>query len=463
MVAVKRAAVCAEGREGEGAPATKVLKVASNDPTLGAKAKDADAASSAKEEGLPTEPTSAMVVRTVIRENHGDVIRKVAFNRTLPPRGEKAEGKESFCGFGESAGNVFATVGGNQAAVYDGRNFGNYVGLVVHYTHDEEGVELTTCCWADARGFTKHPKGDLHLCLGASSGDVLVLSVAEAAITHLLKGHAAPVTQLATSPARPGYLLSLSTKGGEVKLWDMYQERCLATFEVGSAVQSIAWSPDGAWFVAGTATGGLQKWPVEDPKALSEGEKRVKRAASENLKAAIAGLRHREAVDAIRFASTSTCLSKSVDGHVALWDWAAGKSLGAWDVPGSSMRCYSDLDVTQDGKYFVVGNAKGAVFVFRTREEEEEAKERGSTHTAAEAASKGEPVARLEAYKQKDPVRCCAISDDHRDVLSSLGDAFTFRYQHFKPKNNPKTKQPEKKEEAEAAAAGEEKENTASA
>ena len=55
-----------------------------------------------------------------------------------------------------------------------------------------------------------------------------------------------------------GYLLSLSTKGGEVKLWDMYQERCLATFEVGSAVQSIAWSPDGAWFVAGTATGGLQ-------------------------------------------------------------------------------------------------------------------------------------------------------------------------------------------------------------
>ncbi len=162
---------------------------------------DAGDAKEGAEGKLPTEPTSAMVVRTVIRENHGDVIRKVAFNRTLPPR----EGQEeSICGFGDSAGNVFATVGGNQASVYDGRNFGNYVGLVVHYTHDEEGVELATCCWADARGFTKHPKGDLHLCVGASSGDVLVLSVAEAAVTHLLRGHKGPVAQLATSPSKPG-------------------------------------------------------------------------------------------------------------------------------------------------------------------------------------------------------------------------------------------------------------------
>ncbi len=53
------------------------------------------------------------------------------------------------------------------------------------------------------------------------------------------------------------------------------------------------------------------------------------------------------------------------------------------------------------------------------------------------------------SYKQKDPVRCCAISDDHRDVLASLGDAFTFRYQHFKPK-----KQPQKKDEGEEEKAG---------
>ncbi len=43
-----------------------------------------------------------------------------------------------------------------------------------------------------------------------------------------------------------------------MKLWHMYEERCLATFDVAPAVQSIAWSPDGTFFVAGTATGSLQ-------------------------------------------------------------------------------------------------------------------------------------------------------------------------------------------------------------
>ena len=42
--------------------------------------------------------------------------------------------------------------------------------------------------------------------------------VAVAAVTHQLEGHKKEVIDLATSAARPGYLLSLS-KDDTVKLW----------------------------------------------------------------------------------------------------------------------------------------------------------------------------------------------------------------------------------------------------
>ncbi len=103
----------------------------------------------------------------------------------------------------------------------------------------------------------------------------------------------------------------------------------------------------------------VQKWAVEDPAALASngaGEGKKVERSFENLKSAVEGLgKHREAVDAIRFLpgarAGARCLTKSVDGNVCLWDWVAGKTLAAWKVPGPSARCYSDLDVTQDGRY----------------------------------------------------------------------------------------------------------------
>ncbi|QDZ20521.1 WD repeat domain-containing protein [Chloropicon primus] len=387
--------------------------------------------------GAPAGPTSKMVVRTVLRESHNRVIRKVAYNRTGAPFSREADPLES-------SANLFATVGGNQCTVYDGRHFGEYMGLVVHYVHQGEdggaGAELTSCAWTDARGQTNHPRGDDHVVVGTSDGEILVISVVEAAVTRKLVGHKREVFQLATSASCPGRLLSLS-RDGTVKLWSTYEERCLCTYKVGAQTSSIAWSPDGAWFLTGSAGGVLYRWFV-GPHGGDEERVVEKKAAGSFEKLAVEGVDHKDQVDSVTFVGGDgglRAMTKSVDGRIFLWqapgaeDPADGGSrIKAWRVPGS-VKCYSDLDVTGDGMYFTVGNSSGQVLVFETGE--------------------SDCVAKLEPHRVREQVTSCAVSDDHEDVIATLGDGYLFRYRHLPEgllaQKEEQEKQQEKQEEEE--------------
>ena len=374
-------------------------------------------------------PASGMTVRTVVRESHFTEIQKVVFHK-------------------QESSNLFATVGANQATIYDGRHFGEYCGLVVHYKHEEEeeAVCLTTCAFTDATKHTVHPRGDVELVVGDARGTISVISVAETAVTCELRedgpdGHSKGITRLETCTSLPGFLLSLA-QDGKAKLWSIYEERCLATFQVGSAAQSLAWCPSGEWFLVGTKTGALEKWFVDDDlmqamrQPLTTTTERRKRRKIEKAsgktfeKLSPRGVSHSAPVDDAKFIeggdsnAATTVVTKSTDGRIFVWSASEGKRLRSWKVPCTGP-CTSDIDVSGDGKYLVVGNSAGIVYVY-------------------DVEAEGESwLARLEPYKLRKRVRSCAISNDHQDIISTLGEGFLFRYRHFTPKKKKKEEEEE--------------------
>jgi hypothetical protein len=70
--------------------------------------------------------------------------------------------------------NLFATVGRDQATVYDGEHMGGHVGVVAHFTNaptqHAPGGELHALAWMSAAGWNDHhPAGDA--CLAVAGAD----------------------------------------------------------------------------------------------------------------------------------------------------------------------------------------------------------------------------------------------------------------------------------------------------
>jgi hypothetical protein len=70
--------------------------------------------------------------------------------------------------------NLFATVGKDQATVYDDEHMGDHVAVACHFTNapaeHAPGGELTAACWLSAAGWTDQPAGDA--CLAVAGADV---------------------------------------------------------------------------------------------------------------------------------------------------------------------------------------------------------------------------------------------------------------------------------------------------
>lgn len=140
--------------------------------------------------------------------------------------------------------NLFATVGKDQATVYDDEHMADYLGIVVHFAngqteHTAGGVrgargcwareasslrrsrpreestpvtlpallasaplllqELQACCWLNTSGWTEHPHGDACLAVAGADPNISVISTVEAAVTKLLKGESCALCALSTA------------------------------------------------------------------------------------------------------------------------------------------------------------------------------------------------------------------------------------------------------------------------
>lgn len=184
-----------------------------------------------------------------------------------------------------------------QATVYDDAHMGDSLAVVVHFTnkatqHAPGGVrlmllahstptlavsqDLTTCAWVNVDN-TSHPHGDAMLvrtpttrhphhtppppqAVAGRDQCISCISLVESRVVSLLQGrglctvcyalqhhhvgHTRPVLDVAGASACPGRVASLA-EGGDVRLWDAIEERCLGTVDVAGATCLVRHG--GAW------------------------------------------------------------------------------------------------------------------------------------------------------------------------------------------------------------------------
>ena len=93
----------------------------------------AEVSSRGGEQAFRVEALQGLSLRKVIKESHASPIHKLAFNTTSA-----------------ALGNLLATVGGDQATVYDDRHMGDHPAVVVQFKNAEtpqhKGGVRDTCC-----------------------------------------------------------------------------------------------------------------------------------------------------------------------------------------------------------------------------------------------------------------------------------------------------------------------------
>lgn len=173
------------------------------------------------------------------------------------------------------------TVAASSATVYDDEYMGDHVALVVHFTNAPSehapGGELSAAAWLSSEEWNKHPHGDACLAVAgadptisgeqqgsyhaltsttghcqATSGDWAcrvhvnaslshpclkhaVISVAEARVVKLLRGHTSEVVELCAAGAAAPRLLASLSRDGNLRLWDVAAEACLSSMQLPEA------------------------------------------------------------------------------------------------------------------------------------------------------------------------------------------------------------------------------------
>jgi hypothetical protein len=137
-------------------------------------------------------PPSHHCRHVLLQESHASPVHTLAVNHTNP-----------------QLANLFATVGKDQATVYDDEHMGDHVAVACHFTNAPSehapGGELTAACWLSAAGWTDQPAGDA--CLAVAGADINISG------TQLLLLNS-------SQPARPpasqlGWLLCVTAKAKE--------------------------------------------------------------------------------------------------------------------------------------------------------------------------------------------------------------------------------------------------------
>eukprot|EP00877_Chromochloris_zofingiensis_P014113 jgi/Chrzof1/8956/Cz03g30180.t1 len=342
-------------------------------------------------------------LKTVIKESHCSPIHQLCFNLSqLDCR------------------NLFATVGKDQATVYDDLHMGDYIGVVANYAVNESGEEpsqeFLACTWLSSKGWTQHPEGDAYVAIGGTDDTISIISVVEAKVIRQLSGSHAEVTELSAADDQPGLLLS-SSKDGVVRLWSVMDEECLAT--VPADAFAAALHPSGHYFLSCTRTGKLYKWqlthqPIDGaPSSASSAPYQLKEDISKEL-LRLPG--HEGAtIDCMRFINADRLVTKTHDGRMHVYDTNSWEAVAHWRVPGCSQAAASysgrcSFGHTRDGNFICVGNSKGSTFVFD--------------------ATTGCQVCRADAIRVEGPVRSCGLSEDCRHLLAVVGNGFIFRFEY---------------------------------
>ena len=227
-----------------------------------------------------------------------------------------------------NCGNLFATIGGDFATVYDDEHFGDHVAVVCQFkneaTDHTKGGDLTAVCWVDPSGYTAHELGDATLAVaGGDDNAVQVISVADGRVVSLMKGHTCSILAVAAGSSEGGHperLVSLDAAGNAV-VWNWRTQAKLGAFQVGDAI-SLAVNPDGSGVYTGHKGGFVKAWTLPENLDKKTPEKGI----------ALGVVCHgNNPVDCLKVAA-GKLFSKSVDGTIGVLDLGSGKTATTWKV-----------------------------------------------------------------------------------------------------------------------------------
>ena len=357
---------------------------------------------------LKTSFLQKVITKTIVREQCNPTtklersVRALAFNH-LPG----------------DCGNLFATVGGDFATVYDDEHFGDHVAVVCQFKNEAtahtKGGDLTATCWVDPVGYTTHELGDATLAVaGGDDNAVQVISVADGRVVSLMKGHSAAILAVAaghsgSDGSRPERLVSLDANGVAV-VWNWRTQAKLGEFNVGDAI-SLAVKPDGCGVYTGHKGGFVKEWTIP--------EKLAKSALSKLAGTALGVVCHgKNPVDCVKV-TAGKLFSKSVDGTVSVLDLESGKTVTTWKVEDCAKPGAKDLldgltsfGVDPAGEFLAVGNGEGEV----------------STYDV----STGQVINTVDQdrdFKHLNLVRAAGVSKDCRHVHACFGPGIVWRFE----------------------------------
>ena len=313
-----------------------------------------------------------------------------------------------------NCGNLFATIGGDFATVYDDEHFGDHVAVVCQFkneaTDHTKGGDLTAVCWVDPSGYTAHELGDATLAVaGGDDNAVQVISFADGRVVSLMKGHTCSILAVAAGSSEGGHperLVSLDAAGNAV-VWNWRTQAKLGAFQVGDAI-SLAVNPDGSGVYTGHKGGFVKAWTL--PESLDEiPEKGI----------ALGVVCHgKNPVDCLRV-TPGKLFSKSVDGTIGVLDLGSGKTVQTWKVEDCVKPSAKDLldgltgfGVDPAGEFLAVGNGEGEV----------------ATYDVAT----GQVIKIVEAdrdFKHLNLVRAAGVSRDCRHVHAAFGPGIVWRFE----------------------------------
>lgn len=362
----------------------------------------------------PAEVLSRLILRRIIKENHASPIKQIAFNFTKLANS-----------------NLVATVGGNQASVYDNehgvaKNAG-HLDLMINYVNPGKKAELNTCAWlGDLDPDDEGQDTDTYLAVGSNDSLIHIISIARCRVICVLQGHKGAVIDLAVHPQRSGCLLSVGADN-TVRLWDCRnpygepEKSCLATFETSAIVATF--SPEGTRFVTGGSGGALREWAIPGEYLDDEEEKTIGRTITE---CKLLPKKHRVDVDCVR-AVGGHYVSKDIEGKIVVWQAMDSEIVRTIRVPDCRLNSRSRFDVSEDGEFLCAGNSAGAVFIYDLHE--------------------GTLISKLQSGRSKHPAHGCVFSRHCQHVALVCAEPFIYRWS-----------MPDETEETIAAAAKEEKE-----
>mmetsp|Transcript_13816 Transcript_13816/g.25576 ORF Transcript_13816/g.25576 Transcript_13816/m.25576 type:complete len:415 (-) Transcript_13816:78-1322(-) len=355
---------------------------------------------------------SNLHLRKIIKENHGQPLESLAFNRAKPNE------------------NMLATVGGGMVSIYDNNHCGGHLDLSCYFNNSptvySEGGLATDVEWL----FTKDLfDNEALLAFGCKSGEIGILSVCETRVVGLLKGHTGEILNLRAHPTLPGHLVT-SSSDGTIRLWNALSTldcskgnqnaTCVAIWKPPHTAQAIAISPDGTRIAFGCGNGSVTTFALDLEKASSASKEAETEEVDVEWNQVAPAPRKGCRIDCLEFAEENRLVVHDASGRLNVWSLETLSvvcsmlvpkgDVGKRGVRGLSSKSQTRFGISSCGQYLCCGNPAGEVFIFEL--------------------TSGKRISKLSMPRIKGFVTAAAFSHDSKSVALCTDDSLLWRWDH---------------------------------